>query len=79
MVWMRPLRKIRSRAGEVRWPADLVAASAVPATAMLPAAATLAAAPVIAPVFSTARRDTPVPSCFPCLSPAICPSTSAGV
>ena len=40
--------------------------------------ATLAAAPVIAPVFSTARRDTPVPSCFPCLSPAICPPTLRG-
>jgi hypothetical protein len=71
---------MRSSAGEVRWPADLFgAASAVPATAMLSAAATLAAAPVIAPVFSTDRRDTPVPSCFPGLSLAICPSTSVGV
>ena len=37
----------------------------MPATATLPTAATLAAAPVIAPVFSTARRDTPVRSRLP--------------
>ena len=49
MVWMRPLLRIRSSDGEVRLPAGLVAASAGPVAAMLPAAATLAAAPVIAP------------------------------